>query len=515
VCLAVPDIADPCKGLKGLKGLTVFASTELSPLPAAARHLTVEPFFLSGGRSMLSIHDNGVRLCDGLTRREWLRVGGLGVCGLALPQLQAAPVATPSGTVGRAKACIVLFLTGGPPQHETWDPKPDAPAEIRGDLRPIASSVPGLLVGELMPRTAQLAHRVCVLRAVSTNDNAHSSSGYWMMTGVPHQPTNVEGGRLGAPNDWPSLGAIIKRLRPDTGRLPAAVTLPEGIINNPNIPWPGQNAGFLGRNADPWLLTCDPAAANFSIPELTLPPELPPLRFDERRALLHQVNRHLDRIDRSAAVARYDFQSRQAFDLLRASRVRQAFDIRHEPAAVRDRYGRHKFAQSVLLARRLVEAGVPLVQVNWPRVPGDTTSSNPLWDTHQQNSQRLRTALMPPLDQAYSALLEDLHQRGLLDETLVVLTGEFGRTPRINGGGGRDHWGHVFSVALAGGGVQGGRVLGASDRIGGFPRDGRVLPQDLTATIFHCLGHRPDAEIHDALGRPVAISRGEVIRQAL
>jgi hypothetical protein len=472
---------------------------------------------------MLSIHDQGARLCDGLTRREILRVGSLGVLGLSTAALLAtrqagaspAPAAGGLGSsFGRARACILLFLTGGPPQHETWDPKPDAPREIRGDLGPIASSVPGLAVGELMPRVARLAHHCCVLRAVSSGDSAHASSGYYMLTGTPHQPMNFESAPPGAPNDWPCLGAVVKRLRPAAGHLPAAVTLPERIINNPNNPWPGQTAGFLGRAADPWLLTCDPSAAAFRVPELTLPAELPPLRFDQRRSLLEQVNRHLDAVDRSGFIGRYHLRSQQAFDLLRSPRVRRAFSLDQEPAAQRDRYGRTKIGQSVLLARRLVEAGVPLVQVNWPREPGDTSSGNPLWDTHSRNTERLRTALMPPMDQCYSALLEDLASRGLLDSTLVVWMGEFGRTPRINGSGGRDHWGNVYSVALAGGGVRGGVVHGASDRIGGFPRDGRVPPQDLTATIFHCLGFSPETQIHDTLGRPVAISRGEVIRQA-
>jgi hypothetical protein len=462
---------------------------------------------------VFSIHDEGARLCDGLTRREWLRVGGLGAFGLALPDLVRAEKAAsgPGGTFGRARACIVLFLMGGPPQHETWDPKPDAPAEIRGDLKPIPSSVPGLRVGELMPRVARLAHQCCVLRAVSTNDNAHSSSGYWMLTGNPHQPTNSENARPGAPNDWPCLGAVVKHLR-GGGSLPAAVTLPEHIWNTGMIPWPGQNAGFLGRRADPWLLLCDPSQPGYQISELGLPAEVPPLRLHGRQTLLEQVNRHLDGIERGGAVARYDAQSQQAFGLLSSPQARRAFDLQREPPAVRDRYGMHRFGQSVLLARRLVEAGVSLVQVNWTREAGGS-DSNPVWDTHQKNSERLKTALMPPMDQAYSALLEDLDARGLLDSTLVGWMGEFGRTPKLNGAGGRDHWGHVFSAALAGGGVRGGRVLGASDRIGAFPKDGRVQPQDLTATVFHCLGHAPDTEIHDALGRPVPISRGEVIRQ--
>jgi hypothetical protein len=464
---------------------------------------------------MLTIHDDGYRLCDGLTRREWLRAGSLGFFGLSLPALlesRRAEAAAADRAFGKAKSCIVLFLFGGPPQHETWDPKPDAPPEVRGDLKPIASSLTGLRVGELMPQGARLAHEVCVLRAVSTNDNAHSSSGYWMLTGTPHQPTNSENAKPGAPNDWPCLGAVVRRLRGDRGGLPGSVTLPEHLWNTGGISWPGQNAGWLGRTADPWLLTCDPSKPRFQIPALDLPANVPPLRFHGRESLLAQVNRHLDAIDRSGALARYHHQSRQAFDLLRSTKARRAFALDEEPGAVRDRYGRNRFGQSVLLARRLVEAGVSLVQVNWTRTPSDG-NENPVWDTHTKNTERLKTALMPPMDQAYSALLEDLAQRGLLEETLVVWMGEFGRSPRINARGGRDHWGHVFSVGLAGGGVRGGQVYGASDRIGAYPRDGRVPAQDLTATIFHCLGYRPHTELHDAFGRPMAISKGEVVRQ--
>src|SRR5262249_3545479 len=217
--------------------------------------------------------------------------------------------------------------------------------------------------------------------------------------------------------------------------------------------------------------------------------------FRGRQSLLAQVNRHLDEVERSGAMARYDGQSQQAFGLLSSPQARRAFDLQQEPPAVRDRYGLHRFGQSVLLARRLVEAGVAMVQVNWTPEPGGS-DSNPVWDTPQKNTERLKTALMPPMDQAYAALLEDLADRGLLESTLVVWMGEFGRTPKINPAGGRDHWGHVFSAALAGGGVRGGRVLGASDRIGRHPKDGPVQPQDLTATIFHCLGFHPDTQMH-------------------
>jgi hypothetical protein len=469
---------------------------------------------------MFGIHDRGYQLCDGLTRREWLRVGGLGLFGLSLPALlqtrrasAAAPVVRPSG--GKAKACIVLFLAGGPPQHETWDPKPDADVKIRGEFKPIASSVPGLRVGELMPRIARLADRCCVLRAVSTNDHSHGSSYHWALTGIPHSPGNTEQVKPGAPNDWPGFPAVVRHLRAGTGSLPAAITLPERMIGNDFTVMLGQDAGFLGRAADPWLLTCDPAAPGFDLPALGLPAEVPPLRFDERRSLLEQVNRHLDGVDRAGTSRLYAAQSQQAFDLLRSRQARLAFDLEREPPAVRDRYGRHKFGQSVLLARRLIEAGVALVQVNWPRERGDMTTNNPCWDTHSKNSDRLKTALMPPWDLAFSALLEDLSARGMLDETLVVSMGEFGRTPKINDGGGRDHWGGVFSLALAGGGVRGGQVIGASDANGAHPKDGRALPQDVIATLYHCLGYSPDTEMHDRLGRPVPISRGQVIRQAL
>src|SRR5262249_11762605 len=257
---------------------------------------------------------------DACTRRTWLHIGVLGLPARTLPAQTAprrAQAASAVRRTGRARSCIVLFYLGGPPQHETWDPKPDAPGEIRGSLKPIASNVPGLMVGELMPRTARLMDKVCVLRAMATDDNAHSSSGYWMLTGVPHQPLNAENAKPGAPNDWPSVAAIVQRLRPGVG-LPATVRLPEHIWNTGGIVWPGQEGGFLGRGADPWLIHCDPNAVNFEVPGVALPVEVPAPRLGERLSLLEKVNRSLDSAERSGTVARYDVQSRQAFDLLRA-----------------------------------------------------------------------------------------------------------------------------------------------------------------------------------------------------
>jgi len=463
---------------------------------------------------MLSFRHYSTQAVGGWSRREWLRVGGLSALGWTLPQAIPARAAPAATKPPRAKSCILLFLLGGPPQHETWDPKPDAPVEIRGESATIPSATPGLNVGEWMPRTARLTDRIGVLRAVSTNDNAHSSSGYWVLTGRPHTPPNQENAKPGSPNDAPCVGAVVRGLRGDLGALPGAIRLPEEIWNTGRIVWPGQDAGWLGDAADPWLIDCDPNDAGFQVPDLALPGDVPPLRVDGRRSLLDHVNRHLNHIERTGSVDRWDGLRQQAFDLLRSPQARGAFNLGSETNETRDRYGRNRFGQSVLLARRLVEAGVSLVQVNWTRWKDDDNVA-PAWDTHARNSERLKTALMPPMDLAYSALLEDLEQRGMLDETLVVWIGEFGRTPKINARGGRDHWGHVFSAALAGGGVQGGRVHGTSDRQAAFPIDGRVEPQDVTATIFHCLGYSPETEIHDRFGRPMPISRGRPVQALL
>ncbi len=403
---------------------------------------------------------------------------------------------------------------GGPPQHSTWDPKPEAPAEVRGEFKPIATNVPGLYISELLPRTARLAHRMCVLRALSSNDSAHSSSGYYMLTGQPHQPMNFENANPGPPNDYPSMGAIVRRLKGDADGLPSAITLPHRIFNTDGSVWPGQDAGFLGRNVDPWLFTCKPADSDFRVREFSLPPDMTSVRLSRRRTLLEQVNQRLEAMDRSGTLAHFDQQSQQAYDLLRSRRAREAFRLDGEPPAVRDRYGRSQFGQSVLLARRLIEAGVALVQVNWFRGT-DEPADNPCWDSHVREAERLRTNLAPPLDQAYSALIEDLALRGLLDETLVLCIAEFGRSPRINRAAGRDHWGFVYSAALAGGGIPGGQVYGASDQTGAHPKDGRVQPQDLTATVFHLLGVDPRATVRDPLGAQHAISEGTPIAALL
>ena len=463
---------------------------------------------------MLQIMDSGVALCDGMTRREWLRVGGIGIGGLTLAGLTSNTVRAAGATgFGQAKSVIVFGLTGGPPQHDTFDPKPNAPVEVRGPFGVIRSKTPGFMVGELMPRTAMLTDKMAVLRAVVTGDNAHSSSGYQMLTGIPHLPLNQESATPKAPNNWPSLGAIIRYLRPGKGQLPSAVTIPEHIWNDGNFPWPGQDGGLLGNKYNPWLIHCDPNDPKFKIGAMDLPGEVPLLRFEERRSLLEQVNRHLDTVQRTSNFEKHDADRMKAFELLGSGAARKAFDLSLEPASVRDRYGRSRFAQSALLSRRLVEAGVSLVQINWTRIADKPNQGG--WDTHAKHNEALKDFLMPMMDRAYSALIEDLDARGLLSETLVVWFGEFGRTPRFNGAGGRDHWGNVFSLAMAGGGIKGGVVHGTSDKNAAYPLDGRVEPRDLIATIFHCLGYSADTEMHDSLGRPLPISRGQAINAIL
>ncbi|MCI0361244.1 MAG: DUF1501 domain-containing protein [Planctomycetaceae bacterium] len=466
---------------------------------------------------MLKLMHPSARLCDGVSRREMLRAGGLGLMGLSLSKLlaaQARGAAEGSSKGGRAKSCIVLFLMGGPPQHSTWDPKPDAPAEVRGEIGPIATKLPGVQFGALMPKLAGMADRLAILRAVSTGDNAHSSSGYYMMTGRPHAPMNFENANPGPPNDWPNIGSVVARLTTPRSELPRTVRLPCHIYNTDGSVWPGQTGGFLGRSADPWLFRCEPASPDFKIPEFSLPIDVPTERLTTRRSLLGELNQKLATAERSGKLEEYDGLTQRAFGLLSSPQARRAFDLAAEPDSVRQQYGMSQFGQSCLLSRRLIEAGVRLVQVNWFRGP-DEPSDNPCWDSHTNETQRLKEVLIPPMDSAFSALVTDLAQRGLLDETLVVCLSEFGRTPRFNARGGRDHWGSVFSIALAGGGTGGGVVHGASDKLAAYPQDGLVKPEDITATIFHCLGISPESEIHDSLGRPFTISRGQVLEPIL
>ena len=463
---------------------------------------------------MFSIQGDNSNLCDGVSRRDWLRIGSIGLGGLSLPTLLSQRAkANDAGFGGKAKSVILVNVTGGAPQHDSFDPKPEAPESIRGPFGAIDSKTPGLIVGELMPKVAQLTDKLAVMRAVVTGDQAHSSSGYQILTGIDHQPLNRESAPPIAPNNWPCTAALVRALKDEPGRLPSSIVIPEHIWNDGNKPWPGQDAGFLGRKYDPWLIHCDPSENKFNIPGMELPKDIASIRFNARRTLLEQVDDGFRELDRSKAVSSYNLHSQQALDLISGSAARSAFDMSKESDSMRDRYGRSRYAQSVLLARRLVEAGVSLIQINWTRIKGYENQGG--WDTHKKHNESLKGWLMPIMDQCFSALIEDLDERGLLDETLVVWTGEFGHTPKFNRNAGRDHWGHVFSAAMAGGGIQGGVVHGVSDKHAAYPVSDAVRPKDMIATLFHCLGFAPETEVHDPFGRPLPISRGRVIHDIL
>ena len=440
-----------------------------------------------------------------LTRREWLRVGGLGALGLTLPGLLKLQASTPQSTdrganFGRAKACILLFLSGGPPQHETFDPKPEAPLEIRGSFRSIPTCVPGIHFCETLPYTARVADRLAVIRSMTTDINSHSTSGAFMLTG--YMPSTKAENVPASSQDWPSIAAAVGALKPSERSPLSSVVLPELIHNNGHIVWPGQNGGFMGAPWHPIVIKCDPTETPMRIDGMTLGDGISTLRLSERYSLLQQLDSHFHAGVSNAAVGELSHMQQKAFDVLHSDASRSAFALESESPALREGYGRHKFGQSVLLARRLIEAGTRLVQVNWPREASDETESNPLWDTHQNNAGRVREVLCPQFDRTFATLIEDLQSRGLLDETLVVVMGEFGRSPKINAAGGRDHWGSCFSVVLAGAGVGGGQIIGASDRLGAVPASRPVRPPDLAATIFHLLGIPPGSEFIDPLGRP-------------
>jgi hypothetical protein len=471
---------------------------------------------------MLSILDRSTSLSDRVSRREWLRIGGLSALGVSLTdvlranetrsaQAGAAPklAGDLGSTFGKARHVIYLWLQGGPPQHETFDPKPDAPAEIRGLFKPIATNVPGIRFCELLPRTARYADKMAIVRSLSTRDDNHDVSGYWLLTGYPYGPGSA---RQIKPTDWPYFGSIVKMLKPSQ-KLPAltSVWIPDVMRLNDNVTPGGQTAGFLGKMWEPERFVGDPAAPDYHIEGLGLVGEMTRFRVDRRRDLLKQIDRQFEKMGRSETGQTWNRQSQHAFDLVTNGAVRTAFDLGKEPDRIRERYGRYTWGQSVLLARRLVEAGVRLVHVNWSRDPGDSAVDNPMWDTHAQNADRLQDSLCPQFDCTFAALMDDLTDRGLLDETLVVVIGEFGRTPRINKQGGRDHWGHVFSCALAGAGIRGGQVIGASDKNGAYPVTDPIRGGDLTATLFHLIGIDPGGMFLDKTNRPHPLTKGEPI----
>lgn len=503
---------------------------------------------------MLTIQGSRKQLCDGVSRRDLLQLGSLGALGLSLAGAerlrnvagaaspQVAPADLPSG-FGKAKSCILLFLFGSPPQHETFDPKPDAPAEIQGELKATSTSIPGVAIGEGLPRIAQLADRLCIVRSMTHPYPVHGVA--YALTGMPTYTPDIEA----KPRDAlhrPFLGSIVDYLASREGEfapdLPRNIGLPWQFGTKSTVPTlAGPYASFLGTGYDP-VWTDYTGIGTRVAPKLTdgqteevrdpfggvgwegrfqlaancqLPEAVSPGRLDTRRLLLDQFNAARSRLDRLDLPRMYDDQQRRALALLTSSRVRDALDIHREPPALRERYGPTLFGQACLAARRLVEHGCRFVSVFWdPFGP----FGGSVWDTHANHFPRLKQYLLPVFDQSYAALITDLEERGLLDETLVLCTSEHGRTPQIDSkpqGAARHHWSRAYSSVFAGGGIARGRVVGRTDAHAGDVVDTPVSPKDMQATAFHLLGIDPRTTIPDGLGRPVPIAGDGVVREEL
>jgi len=435
-----------------------------------------------------------------IRRRQLLQIGWSGLLACSMDQLAAARQLPRAVSQPRAKSLIIVFCTGAISHHDTLDMKPEAAAEVRGDFSPIATSVAGTQICQHLPGLATLAHKYALVRTLSHKDNNHLMSTHHVLTG--HLQPGGFFDKVASRDDWPCYSAGCEFLRPRSDGIPNGVNLPTYLMSAP-LTWPGQHAGFLGPKYDPWQIVGDPSRADFRVESLSLIQGLDQTRLDSRRQLLQDLQAGSGPNDEALAAARMVEDQRLAFSMLSAGRLTQAFELQREPDAVRDRYGRHAFGQSLLLARRLVEAGVPIVQANMGPVQN--------WDSHSAIFQTLRDRLLTPLDRGVSALLHDLDERGLLQETMVIMLGEFGRTPKINGDGGRDHWGPCFTGLFAGAGVQGGKVIGRSDEIGAYPDSTAYSPDDLGATVYSALGIEPHSVVRDRLNRPVHLNQGNVI----
>jgi hypothetical protein len=423
-----------------------------------------------------------------------------------LPALLHGRAAGAAAKGARAKSCIQLFTWGGPSQHETFDLKPHAPDGVRGEFKPIATKVPGTRICEHLPRLAGMADRYTLIRSVTHTGTNHGTSAYHMVTGHIHfSPGTL---RHPTPNDFPSIGCAASRFGRQPKGVPTYVALPSVLHDGDGGEVPGQGPGLLGQRYAPFYVNGDPTRPDFSIDTLRWPSNMDGYRLRERISLQAALDRQVERLCSQPAIQGMGACYEHAYGLLQSPAARRAFDLTAEPAAVRERYGWHHFGQSCLLARRLVEAGVPLITVYWNAPHIDDLQH---WDTHKDSFNRLKNHLLPHLDRALTALLEDLHFRGLLDETLIIWMGEFGRTPKLNKNAGRDHWGFCQSVLLAGSGVRGGHVYGSSDASAAYAAELPVSPDDLAATIFTSLGITLDRELHDAQGRPLPLCTGKPV----
>lgn len=444
-----------------------------------------------------------------INRRDWISAGTLSFLANGVID-SSALVANSSERLahfGKAKSCVIIFLFGGQGQQDTYDLKPNAPSEIRGEFSPISTNVVGTQICEHLPNMSKIMDRVSIVRSMSHTDFEHGSASYTALTGHPHPlpGTNTPARK----EDFPTYGAVVARLKPTGQPVPNATVLGPVMHQGDRPPMAGQNAGFLGQAFEPFRVDKDPNAQNFAVNELALPSEVNAGRFDSRYDLLSRLEKRLPAVDRDGEIQGMSDLKRRAFGLLGSGRSRQAFDLNRESPVLRDTYGRHRFGQTMLLARRLVEAEVPLITVNWAR------SNRDEWDTHAKNYPRMKEKLLPPFDQGMAAFISDLDQRGLLDSTVVIGLGEFGRTPRINKDAGRDHWPDVYSVLVAGGGIKRGAIVGASDQHAAFPITDSIGPWDLSATMYHLLGIPSETHVVDRSGRPYSLTPGRVVTDLL
>jgi hypothetical protein len=440
--------------------------------------------------------DKRVHFCDGVTRRDFLHAGSLAFLGLTMPEflkLKAAAAVTSNKDIN----CIQLMLVGGPSQLDTWDMKPDAPSSIRGPFKPIKTNVSGIQISEIFPRMAKHADKFALLRSVyHTAAAVHDTGCQMMQTGRLFQ------GGLESPN----YGSVLRFQKGANGDMPANVLIPYTIGQlGGNLPH-GDTAGFLGKSYDPFVLNADPSDPNFKVPDLLPPDYISAVRVDRRRSWREQIDQSVKYFEESNQDAKLmDATFNQAYTLMTSAKAREAFELTQEPDDVRKRYGMNRFGQGCLLARRLVERGVRFVTLNM----FETVFNDITWDIHGSapfSPISCYSDLVGPMfDNAYSSLLEDLSRLGLLDTTMVLATGEFGRTPRINPAGGRDHWPQCWTVVMAGGGIKGGQVVGASDSIGAAPQDRPVMPAHVAATVYKCLGIPVDMELKTPQGRVVRL----------
>jgi hypothetical protein len=452
-------------------------------------------------------------LCDGLTRRELLRIGGLSLGGLTLPALLGRPAAAAAvpRSFGRARNCIVLFLSGGASHHDTFDPKPDAAAEIRGEFDTIATALPGVRFSEHLPRTSRLMDRIALVRSMTHVSSGHATGGYVMFTGQNYPRTENEANFMGR-QEAPHLGSALAKITPGPGPMFPFILVPRRLDAGSGRR-AGQWGGSLGSKYDPMQTGGDPNRDDFRLENLPLLANAPRPVLQRRLGLVDQLNRQTRYLEESAPALALKQSQEKALDVIGSEPVRRAVDLSTADPELRARYGRNLFGQSVLLGRRLLDAGTRLVQVNWLRTQGVKGYA---WDSHRENFEALKGDLIPPFDQAFAALMTDLESSGRLDETLVVVATEFGRTPKVTlATAGREHWPHAFSVLLAGGGIRGGQVYGASDRIGAYPAEAPVTPGDLMATLCHCLGVDPHSELHDQFDRPMSLCKGDPVAALL